>query len=157
MRYTAIIAFAAITLRWLLHADKVITDGHSFTPIHLLALLLAVFFAQHVLLRSNTATTFPMLVRTGFRNAVLYALAIAVFSYALYTWIDPLYFPIEVNQRIDMAVADGVPETEARARMGAMFTPLNYATFTLIIYMAAGILFALVMGAVHHKVLRRLR
>lgn len=157
MRYTAIIAFAAITLRWLLHADKVITDGHSFTPIHLLALLLAVFFAQHLLLRSNAATTFPMLVRTGFRNAAVYALSIAIFSYALYTWIDPLYFPIEVNERIDMAVADGVPEAEARTRMESMFTPLNYATFTLIIYMAAGILFALVMGAVHHKVLRRLR
>ncbi|MEO8067094.1 MAG: DUF4199 family protein [Flavobacteriales bacterium] len=156
MRYTLLIAFAAITLRWLLHADNAITDGHTFSPIHLLALLFIVFFAQHAALRKDREITFPMLVRTGFRNAAVYALLIAVFAYVLYVWIDPLYFPIHINDRVDMAIADGIPEADARQRFEAIFSPLNYATITLVAFMGAGIVYALLVGALHHKMLRKL-
>jgi len=156
MRYTLLIAFAAITLRWLLHADQAIVDGHTFSPIHLLALLLVVFFAQRGAMQADRNITFPMLVRTGFRNAAVYALLIAVFAYALYVWIDPLYFPIHINERVDLAVADGIAEADARKRFETMFSPFNYATLTLVAFMGAGIVYALLVGAFHHKVLRKL-
>ena len=156
MRYTLLIAFAAIMLRWLLHADKAITDGHTFSPIHLLALLLVVFFAQRSAMVSDRNITFPMLVRAGFRNAAVYALLIAVFAYALYVWIDPLHFPIHINERVDMAVADGIAEADARQRFETMFSPFNYATLTLVAFMGAGIVYSLLVGVLHHKVLRKL-
>ena len=155
IRLTVPIALLAILLRWTLHSNGTITDGFGFAPFHLLLLLAAVFFAGWRAWRSEPALEVPGLFRAGFRAAAVYALISAVFSYVLYTVIDPLFFPIHINEMIDAAVAQGRSEAEAREKVEAFFSPFKYATITLAAFMVVGAVDAMVCALLHHKVLRK--
>jgi hypothetical protein len=52
-------------------------------------------------------------------------------------------------------VEDGLPEEEVRPRMLRFFTPFNYASISFFALLAVGLANALVVGAIHHKLLRR--
>ena len=155
MRLTLIIAFAAVLIRWTLHGNGTITDGFTFAPIHLLFLLAVVFLAGWQAMKAEPTLEVPGLFRAGFRAGAIYALIAAVLAYLLYTVIDPLFFPIRINEMIDAAVAEGRTEAEARERVEAFFSPFKYATITLAAFMVIGAVDALVCALLHHKVLRK--
>jgi hypothetical protein len=58
---------------------------------------------------------------------------------------------------VDRGVAQGQPEEVIRPRMEQFFTPFNYASMTFFALLAVGGFNALVVGLLHHKVLRRFR
>ena len=52
-------------------------------------------------------------------------------------------------------VAEGQPENVIRPRMERFFTSFNYTTITFFTMLIAGAFNALLLGALHHKMLRR--
>lgn len=157
MRTTILIAFAAVVMRWTLHANGTITDGFNFAPIHLLFMLAAVFLAGWQAMKADAAVEVAGLFKAGFRAAMTYAVIAALFAYALYSWLDPTFFPIKVNAMVDQAIKEGRTEAEAREKVGAFFSPFNYATITLAAFMVIGAIDSMVSALLHHKLLRKVR
>jgi hypothetical protein len=155
IQLTVPLALAAAFIRWTLHVNGTVTDGFNFAPIHLLFMLAAVFIAGWQLLKTDPAAEVPALFKTGFRAAMIYAVIAALFAYALYSWIDPTFFPIKMNALVDQAIKEGHTEAEAREKVGAFFSPFNYATITLAAFMIIGAIDAMVCALLHHKFLRK--
>ena len=152
-----LLALVAASIRWTLHVNGTLVNGIDFVPIHLLLLVIAVFVTGWRSLRADPTITFPGLMRSGFRAGAAYTLVIAVFVFALYTWIDPLFFPLRVDEMVQEALKTGHTEVEARERIEGFFSPFKYATITLAAFLVISALDALVCAALHHKLLRGVR
>jgi hypothetical protein len=148
---------AVIALRLGLYYTGNAPEGTDFMIVHFLALVTVVFFGGHRLLVTDPRARFPGLVRDGFRNAAVYALLMGLFIWFFYTSIDTDEFPRKIEERVAAVVAAGHPEAETRQRLEAMFTPFNYASISFFAMLAVGAFNALLVAALHHKVLRRLR
>lgn len=148
---------AVIALRLGLFYSGHAPEGTDFMLVHFLALVTVVFFGGHRLLASDPRTRFPGLVRDGFRNAAVYALLMGLFLWLFYSVIDTEEFPRKIDERVAAVVAQGRSEAEARQGLEAMFTPFNYASITFFALLAVGAFNALLIAAVHHKLLRRSR
>ena len=155
MRFPLILALGACFIRWTLHANGTITDGFNFAPIHLLLLLAAVFMAGWQAMKADATVEVAGLFKAGFRAAMTYAVVAALFAYALYSWLDPTFFPIKVNALVDQAIKEGHTEAEAREKVGHFFSPFNYATITLAAFMVIGAIDSMVCALLHHKLLRK--
>ncbi|MDX9749756.1 MAG: DUF4199 family protein [Flavobacteriales bacterium] len=150
-------AIAVIALRLVLHTIERPVEGTGFMLVHFLALVTVVFFAGARLLRQDRHTPIAMLLRTGFRSAAVYAVAMAVFLYAYFTWYDPSYFQQRIDHLVWRGVSEGQPEAIIRPRMEQFFTPFNYATITLATLLLSGGILTVIAAVFQHKVLRRLR
>ncbi len=157
MKLTLITAGAVIGLRLLLFKMGRPPEGTDFMIVHFLAIVTLVFFTGQRMLSEDARRPFPDLLRDGFRNAALYALLLGAFLLLYYKVIEPHYFADKINDLVSRGVAEGQPEDVIRPRMEQFFTPFNYASMTFFSLLAVGVFNALVIGLLHHKVLRRLR
>lgn len=123
--------------------------------VHFLAMVTLIYFTGHRMLLRDPRTRFPDLMRNGFTNAAIYALIMGAFLYIFYTHIDLEEFPRKMEERVAAVVAAGKTEAEARESLSAMFSPFNYASITFFTLLVVGAFNALVIAAVHHKLLRR--
>lgn len=150
-------ALAVISLRLILFYTGHPPEGTDFMLVHFLAVVTVVYFTDHRLLLRDAGTPFPFLVREGFKSAALYALLYTAFIWAYYGAIEDGYFAQRVNDMVARGIAEGQPENVIRPRLRQFFTPFNYATITFFALLATGGFNALLIGILHHKVLRRLR
>lgn len=155
MRLALVLALIAAFLRWTLHTNGTLVNGNEFVPVHLFLLLVAVFVAGGKALRADPAQGVPGLWRAGFRAGAVYTLVMAVFVFALYTWIDPVFFALRLEELVDEAVRNGHTAEEARGKFAAFFSPFKYATITLAVFLVVSAIDALVCATLHHKLLRK--
>lgn len=150
-------ALAVITLRLILFYSGQPPEGLDFLLVHLLALVTVVFFTDSRVLSASSDASFPELMREGFKSAALYSLVFSAFIWFYYLNVEPHYFEHKVNTMVAKGLAEGQPESIIRPRMERFFTPFNYTTITFFTMLIVGAMNALLIGMLHHKVLRRLR
>lgn len=155
MFLATLIAIAVCTLRLILFHLGRAPEGTDFLIVHFSALVTIVFFTDHRLLRTDKSAGFPDLMREGFKSAAVYALIVALFIWIYYASVEANYFQNKVNAMVAKGMAEGQPESVIRPRMERFFTPFNYTTITFFTMLIAGAFNALLLGALHHKVLRR--
>ncbi|HQW04453.1 MAG: hypothetical protein IPH05_05760 [Flavobacteriales bacterium] len=157
MKLTLITAGAVIGLRLLLFKMGRPPEGTDFMIVHFLAIVTLVFFTGQRMLSGDSRCPFSDILRDGFRNAATYALLLGGFLWMFYNFVDRQEFPTKINERVAAVMAEGKTEAEARNGLEAFFNPFNYASITFFLLLAVGAFNALVIGLLHHKVLRRLR
>ena len=101
--------------------------------------------------------SFPTLMREGFKSAALYALLYGAFICFYYLYVQSGYFAQRVELMVQSGLAEGQPEEIIRPRLTKFFTPFNYASITFFTLLLVGAFDALLVGLLHHKVLRRFR
>ncbi|HNR55811.1 MAG TPA: hypothetical protein PKJ19_11640 [Flavobacteriales bacterium] len=157
MRLALLGVFGVMALRLLLFKLGRSPEGTEFMLVHFLALVTIVFFSGQRLISQDPATSFPDLVREGFKGAAVYALLFGLFLLGYYRWVEPDHFHLRVEELVARGTADGQPEDVIRPRMEKFFTPFNYASMTFFTLLIVGGFNALAVGLIHHKVLRRIR
>ena len=157
MTLAALTALAVIALRLILFYTGHPPEGADFMLVHFLAVVTVVFFTDHRMLSADAGTSFPDLMREGFKSAALYALIFAAFIWIYYRTVEPDHFAQRVDSMVQEGMAAGQPENIIRPRLDQFFTPFNYTTITFFALLLTGAFNALAIGLVHHKVLRRLR
>lgn len=155
MFLATLIAIAVCALRMILFYLGRPPEGTDYLIVHFFALVTIVFFTDHRLLKTDKAATFPDLMREGFKSAAVYALIVALFIWIYYGAVESHYFEHKVNAMVAKGMAEGQPENVIRPRMERFFTPFNYTTITFFTMLIAGAFNALLLGALHHKMLRR--
>lgn len=155
MKLSLISVFAVIALRLGLFYAGRPPQGTDFMLVHFLAIVTVVFFAGQQVLSADPRSSFPDLMREGFKSAAIYALIYGLFLLVYFQWVEPMHFTEKVNALVERGVADGQPEEIIRPRLEKFFTAFNYASMTFFALLAAGGFFALAVGMLHHKVLRK--
>ncbi len=155
MFLATLVALAVCALRMILFYLGRPPEGTDFLIVHFFALVTIVFFTDQRLLKTDKAAGFPDLMREGFKSAAVYALIVALFIWIYYAAVESHYFEHKVNTMVAKGVAEGQPENVIRPRMERFFTPFNYTTITFFTMLIAGAFNALLLGALHHKMLRR--
>lgn len=148
---------SVIALRMALYLWDRPPEGMEFMLVHFLAITTIVFFIGKGELDRDLTTGFPDLMREGFKGAAVYAVLYGLFILAYYTAVEPDHFAQRLNALVERGVAQGQPESVIRPRMERLFTPFNYTSMTFFVLLVVGGFNALVIGLLHHKVLRRLR
>jgi len=155
MVVSALIALAVCILRLILFQLGRPPEGTDFLIVHFFAIVTVVFVMDQRLLAANKTTGFAVLMRDGFKGAAVYALVVSAFIWIYYSAVEPHYFTHKVNAMVQKGLAEGQPENVIRPRMERFFTPFNYTSITFFTMLIAGAFNALLIGALHHKVLRR--
>jgi len=155
MALAILTALAVIALRLILFGMDMPAQGTDFMLVHFLAIATVVFFAGLKQLRTNKQSGFPDLVREGFKGAAVYALILMAFLWLYYARIETGSFERRIEELVFRAVEEGAVELEARRRFMGFFTPFNYASMSFFALLAISGINALVIGAIHHKLLRR--
>lgn len=155
MKLTLVAVAAVMGLRLVLFKLGRPPEGTDFMLVHFLAIVTIVFFAGQALLREDKRTPFPDLLRDGFRNGAVYALLFGIFIFTYYKMIEPNYFAHRIDMLVAAGRAAGNPEEIIRPRMEKFFTPFNYASMTFFALLLVGAFNAMLLGLLHHKVLRR--
>jgi len=155
MALAILTALVVIALRLILHALEAPPTGTDFMLVHFLAIATIVFFIGVGLLRKDRSVGFPALMREGFKGAAVYALLLLAFLWIYFTYIETDSFERRIEELVFRAVEEGAPEGEARRRFSGFFTPFNYASMSFFALLAIGLFNALLLGAIHHKILRR--
>ena len=157
MTLAALTALAVIALRLILFYTGHPPEGTDFMIVHFLANVTVVFFTDQRLLSTNSDAGFPDLMREGFKSAAMYALLFTAFIWIYYAYVQDRYFEHRVNEMVQLGMAEGQPEKIIRPRLQQFFTPFNYTTITFFALLLTGALNALLLGMLHHKVLRKMR
>lgn len=150
-------AFAVISLRMVLHAIGHPVEGTAYMLVHFLAIVTVVFFAGFRVLQNDRQASIAVLLRTNFRSAAVYAVAMAFFLWLYFTFFEPDHFQQRVDHLVWRGVSEGQPEEIIRPRMEQFFTPFNYSTITLAALLISGAILTVVAAVFQHKVLRRVR
>ena len=157
MILAALAAFAVAVLRSILFYSGNPAESKTFLLLHVIVVVTVVFFVNNRAMARHADTSFPALMRDGFKAAALYALCIGVFTWIYHAAIDH----DTIKGIIENAVADGMrtgaTEIAVRSRVEALFTPFNNASITFFGLLLAGAALALLIAVAHHKVLRRFR
>ncbi|MBL0127698.1 MAG: hypothetical protein IPP83_09600 [Flavobacteriales bacterium] len=157
MTLAALTALAVIALRMILYMMDRAPQGTDFMLVHFLAMITVVFFTCSRLLTRDKRAGFPDLMREGFKAAALYALIITAFLWFYYTRVESHTFQIRVDDMVARGMREGQDEAIIRPRLTKFFTPFNYASITFFALLANGAMNALVIGMLHHKVLRKFK
>ncbi|MCC6840372.1 MAG: hypothetical protein IT230_09465 [Flavobacteriales bacterium] len=157
IKFTLLLAFTAAALRSALFYAGVHVAPFDFIPVHLLLIVLAMFFSGHLLLRHDPSRGFGELLRAAFQSVFAYASIIALFSWFFYTAIDTTAFSSYNARLVEGFVAQGHPEDQAREKVAALYNPVSYATLTFFGSFLAGSFNAFAFALLHHKLLRNLR
>lgn len=157
IKTTLLLALAAMLLRTGLYYAGVEVAPFNFIPVHLLFIVLAVYFSGHFLLNRDPSRGFGELLRVGFQSALLYAFLLSLFIWIYYRTMDSSSFSSYNEKLIQGFVAQGHPEPLAREKVGSMYNAGSYAVITFFGLFIAGSLNALVLAVLHHKLLRRFR
>ena len=157
MKLSLIGVGAVMALRLLLFQMGRPPVGTEFMLVHFLALATIVFFVGQAMLARDARSSFPHLVREGFKSAAVYALIYGIFILVYYRVVEPEHFAARVNAMVERGIEQGQPEAVIRPRMEQFFTPFNYASMTFFALLAVSGFNALTIGLLHHKVLRRFK
>jgi hypothetical protein len=157
MRLAIIGGIGVVVLRMALFQAGRSPQGMEFMLVHVLAIVTIVFFTGQGILYKDRTIPFPDLMREGFKAAAVYAVLISLFLLAYYRWVEPDHFHVRVEEMVARGLAEGQPESVIRPRLEKFFTPFNYASMTFFSLLLVGGFNALVIGLLHHKVLRRFR
>lgn len=157
IKTTLLLAFIAMALRTGLFYAGVRVAPFDFIPVHLLLIVVAMFFSGHLLLRHDPTRGFGELLRASFQSVFVYASLIAVFSWFFYTVVDITAFSSYNAKLVEGFVAQGHPRDQAVEKVGALYNPVSYATLTFFGSFLAGAANAFAFALLHHKVLRNLR
>lgn len=157
LRATLLIALGAIVLRSALFYAGVHIAPFDLVPLHLLLIVLAVFFSGHFLLNRDPSRGFGELMRAGFQAVFVYATLIALFSWFFYRFMDNTAFSTYNARLVQGFVAQGYGEQEALEKVTALYNATSYAALTFFCSFLAGSFNAVAFAALHHKVLRRFR
>lgn len=157
LKLTLLLALLAMAVRAGLFFAGANAAPFGFILAHLLFVILAAWYSGHHLLGKDPSRGFGELLRAGFQSALAYAFLIALFTWAFYTWIDTTAFSTYNEQLVRGFMGQGLPEQEAREKVGALYNAGTYAYITFFGLFVLGSLNALLFALVHHKLLRRLR
>lgn len=157
IKLTFLLALLAMALRTALFYAGVDVPPFDFALVHLLLILLAVYFSGHFLLQYDPSRGFPELLRAGFQSALLYAFLVSLFTYLFYKAIDTTAFSTYNEKLIQGFMEQGHPEEQAREKVNALYNAGSYTVLTFFGLFMAGSLNALVFALVHHKLLRKFR
>jgi hypothetical protein len=146
---------AAIGLRTGLHHAGYDIGPFEFWPVHLLFIVLLAYLAGYRELRADRDSGFSDMIRTGLRDGILYAIAIAVFAWYFYAFIDTAEFPERNALLVDGFISQGFREEEARRKVTGFYTPANYAGISFLALVVCAAVNVLAFSAIHHKLLRR--
>ena len=155
MRSTLFFAFAAMATRTGLFLTGHHVQAFHFWPVHLLFLVLVTFFVGHFTLREDPETGLAELMRSGMREAAIYALLLGIFIWVFFTFINVNEFPDRIALLVKGLVDSGHTEAEARAKVSGFFTPGTYSFLTFMCLFVGGAINAVFFAFVHDKVLRR--
>lgn len=157
IRITLLLALLALVLRVALFYAGVHVAPFDLIPLHLLFIVLAVFFSGHFLLNRDPSRGFGELLRAGFQATFVYASLIALFTWLYYKAIDTTAFG-DYNERLIRGfVEQGHGEDESRAKVEALYNAFSYSAITFFGIFIVGSFNALAFAALHHKVFRRFR
>ncbi len=156
MRLALITSVVVIAIRiGMFHSGRP-AEGTDFMFVHFMAIVTIVFFTGKGSLTQDPETGIGELLRDGFKNAAVYALIIGAFLWFYYTRIESGYFGSRIDHLVQLGVAEGNPEEVIRPRMEKFFTPFNYASMTFFVLLIVGAVNAMLIGLLHHKVLRKI-
>lgn len=154
---TFLLALLAMALRTVLFYAGFTIAPFDFILIHLLFIVLAIYFSGHFLLGRDPSRGAGELMRAGFQSAVLYALLLSAFTWIFYKTMDTNAFNIYNNKLVEGFIAQGQPEDLAREKVGAMYNAGTYSMLTFFGLFMAGSFNALLFALIHDKLLRRFR
>ena len=157
IRNTFLLALLAMVLRAGLFYAGVEVAPFKFIPVHLLLIILAVYFSGHFLLNRDPSRGFGELMRVGFQSALLYAFLLSFFIWIFYKTMDTTAFSSYNERLVQGFVAQGHPEALARDKVGAMYNAGSYAVITFFGLLMTGSFNAVVFAVLQHKLLRRWR
>ena len=118
---------------------------------------LMTFLSGHLELKEEPNAPMPALFQAGLRSSAVFAALYALFLLLFFHVLNTAEFPMRVASRIHDAVANGVPEAEARRTIEAFFTVNSYAFLTFVGLLALGAVYSLLFALLQHKVLRKFR
>lgn len=155
MTLTLITAIVVIAVRLAMFHFGRPAEGTDFMFVHFMAIVTIVFFTGKKALTDDPRTGIGELLRDGFKNAAVYALIMGIFLWFYYTNIESTYFQMRIDSLVKLGVAEGNPEEIIRPRLEKFFTPFNYASMTFFVLLIVGAVNAMLIGLLHHKVLRK--
>ena len=154
---TLLLALLAMVLRTALFYAGVEIAPFHFALVHLLFLVIAIWFSGYFLMSRDPSRGFGELLRAGFQSAMVYSLLLAFFILFYYKVIEPDAFVARNERIIQGMVNDGHPLNKATQMVTGFYTAGNYAVFTFFGLLMTGALNAVFFGLIHDKVLRRFR
>jgi hypothetical protein len=157
MKLTLLLALLAMVLWTALFYAGVPVAPFQFALVHLLFLVLAVWFSGYFLMGRDPSRGFGELLRAGFQASMAYALLLALFILFFYKVIDPDAF-VAYNERLIQGFVDqGHPLDVATQKVNSLYNAGNYAVLTFFGLLMSGAMNAVAFGLVHDKLLRRFR
>lgn len=157
IKATLLLALFAMVLRTILFYAGAGVAPFDFILVHLLLVVLAIYFSGHFLLGKDPTRGAGELMRAGFQSALVYAFLLTAFTWSYYSFIDTTAFSTYNEKLVEGFVAQGHPEALAREKVGAMYNAGTYSLLTFFGLFLAGSLNALLFALVHDKLLRRFR
>jgi hypothetical protein len=157
IKLTLLLAFVAMVLRTALFHAGVHVAPFQFALVHLLFLVLAVWFSGYFLMGRDPSRGFGELLRAGFQASMAYALLLALFIWFYYKVIDPDAFVAYNERLIQGFVKQGHPLDVATQKVNSLYNAGNYAALTFFGLLMTGALNAVAFGLIHDKLLRRFR
>lgn len=174
-RYAWIFAATAIFAKLGVYALHLQYDNRAdfgIIAVNLLCVLLAVFFGMRgESLLAKEKTGFVFNVKSGVKSAALFSLALAVFLFIYYKYVDPGYLETKITEwthaaeQLDVSAADSsvVQSGSSREAMIAkqvqtartVFSPFYHATFSLLGLMLVGGLYAFLIAWLQKLVYRK--
>lgn len=127
-------------------------QGSYFVMLHLLLLLVAAFAAIRV---SEKEAPGIELFKNGMRAVATYTILYCAYLFVHYKYLDAMYFEERIAQIVEHSPEAGRDQNEKNFR--SVFTPFNYATITLLGFIASGALYTFLLSVLESKVLRRFR
>ena len=115
---------------------------------HLFFVMLAVLAG--VISQRNSG--FAASVKVGVQNAGKYSLALGIFLFVLYHWIDTGYFPQRIAELIaNSGITDEAEIARAKESYTAFFTPSMYSVLTTMGLLLMGTFYAILSTLVVQK------
>lgn len=121
----------------------------SFPIAPLLALLgVAIFISIN--LYSENGTSFSDNFKAGARTSLIAGLIAGLLVFVYYTWFDPEYMPIRIQEQVELGRAAGESAENLKKgeeNMQNVFSPFWFSTFTISGVAFFGMAFSLIVSA----------
>src|SRR5690606_26190566 len=150
-------AIAVALFRMAMFRSGTHIEGMDMMLVHCLAIATVVFFTDKRLLDRDVSAGMAEFLRGGFTSAALYALLTGIFIWFHFNMIETEHFPDRWNEMVAAGVAEGKSEDEIRPQIEQFFSPFNYASLTFFGLLLIGAINAVLIAALHHKLLRKVR
>lgn len=151
-----LVAIVAKLLLFLMHLEQ--EQMAMFTIfVNLFVILVGTFFSVRTHRASNPNSDMKADVKSGMKSATMFALCLSVFTWIYYTYIDTHYFPLLIEDRVEMAMeaAADNPEIDVenvRKTGEVWFSPRTHSTITLFGLTITGALYSFFIALLMRKV-----